>query len=206
MSMYLETDEDRKRIAVHVPDEGVLGPAMRALPTDRMRAFVIALHEHALAGEESRVRAAESAGYRGTPNGLAVTAYRLTHDEKVQAAIIEEGRRRMGSLVPLAMVRMKEVLLSGSKKEWMKAADMLFDRVGLPRTTQHEVTTERKYSDEEKIARIVFIAEKLGLDPKTLLGNKAPAAKVLNQPDAVDAEFEEVFDPSEFNPVEGEDD
>lgn len=166
-----------------VPDLGELGPAMRALPSDRMRAFVIAMHENAAAGDGCQWKAARDAGYAGTDpdnrnkstDSLKTTGHRLSHDERIQAAMLEEGRRRLGAMVPLGTSVLAQIIQDDSGKistrDRMKAVSMVLNRTGLPETTEHKVITQRQYSEEEKIERALRLAKDLGLDGRALLGN-----------------------------------
>jgi hypothetical protein len=186
-----------------VPDEGVLGPAMRALPTDRMRAFVVAMHENALRGENARYVAYRDAGYGGpnqTQKSITTSANQLAHDERVQRAFVEEGLRRLGSMVPIAAGTIAEIIMSpkSTATERMRAAGMILNRVGMPETTEHKVTTKREFSDAEKLESALRIARVLGMDPRVLLGNygiplparlEAPAEIVIEAED-----IEEVID------------
>src|SRR5262249_22621143 len=81
------------------------GPAMKALRSDRHRAFVLALFQ-VKPGHGAQVRAAKAAGF-GTSTSSAkswsVIASMLAHDEAVQAAIHEWGQRRIVAAIPRAV-------------------------------------------------------------------------------------------------------
>src|SRR5262245_16825879 len=73
------------------------GPAMRALPSDRHRAFVLALYQ-IRPGYGAHVKAAKMAGFgTGTSSAKSwsVIASRLAHDEKILEALHEEDQRRI---------------------------------------------------------------------------------------------------------------
>lgn len=173
-------------------DLGELGPAMQALPTDRMRAFVVRLIEGG--GRANKyITAYIEAGYQvSNPNshGADVNAWKLAHDQRIQAAIREESLNRMGAAALAASSFLVELLNTddptvkvGMK---LKAAGMILNRVGLHETTEHVVKTERKQSDSEKVEAIIRLAEKLGLDPKMLLGRagvEVPGETVIEAED-----------------------
>lgn len=161
--------------------EGAYGPAMRALPTDNQRRFVIALLE---LGNMNHTRAAQMAGYTGGDNGLRVTAHRLFHDDAVQAAIHEEATRRLSSAKIMAVSKLLEIADTAPEpKDRLKAVGMILNRVGMHEKTEHHVTTQDvSKTDEAMVERIKALASRLGLDQRALLGEAG----------VVDAEFTEV--------------
>jgi len=179
---------------VALPDAGELGPAMRALPTARMRLFVVAMHENAAAGVNSQMRAAEAAGYSGDKKNLAHQGHLLAHDERVQKAMLEEGQRRMGAFLPLATSILGQLMLSGKESVRLRAAAMVMDRTGIIAKTEHKVTVTHQLTEEEQILRIKYLAGQLKMDPQVLLGQAGINTSVEISPEPVDdAEFEEDF-------------
>lgn len=165
-----------------VPDEG-LGPAMLAL-SQPMRRFVIALLE---TGTDNYSRAALMAGYSQGRDGAnaRVMGSRLAHNTKVQAAIQEEARRRLGSMLVMATSVLGEIMQNKQNKanDRLKAAELVMNRAGLHAMTESKQTVELiAATDKEGIARIRQLAETMGMDPDKLLG----AAGI------VDAEFMEL--------------
>jgi hypothetical protein len=186
---------------VTLPDHAELGPAMRALPTERMRLFVVAMHEHAAAGHGSQLRAAEAAGYSGNKANLAHQGHMLAHDERIQKAILEEGQRRMGAFLPLATSIVGQLLLGGKDTIKLRAAAMIMDRTGIIAKTEHKVTVTHQLTEDETVARIMYLAKSMNMDPKLLLG-QAGVSPNAETPSTVmqaalepidDAEFEEDF-------------
>ena len=156
-----------------LPEEGKLGPAMKRL-NDRQRLFVLACLE--LGCETNHTKAAAIAGYSGNPDTMKVTAHRLAHDEKVQAALLEEAKRRvqagtMGATALLVQTVGDETI---DRKVRLKAAVEVLDRGGL-----HAVREVRapdgggEGGRTEKLLRLAVLAKMLGQDPKALLGNLA---------------------------------
>lgn len=158
---------------IEIPDEGYMGPAMKALPSDRMRAFVIACNQPSSDGSVNYSQAARNAGYSDTtPGSIGVQAHRLAHDERIQAAMLEEAQRRMGAALPLATAAVVQIMTQATKNsERLKAAAMIFNRAGMSEKTEHTVTVTRTETPEQKIERAIRLAKELGLDPKQILGN-----------------------------------
>lgn len=154
-----------------IADQGDLGPAMQALPTDRQRAFVVAMLQYGMRGYG---KAALAAGFTGDDNTLRVTGHRLAHDARIQEAIREEGQRMLGASVGLGVDFLTATLENpiASTKDRLRAVELLFNRTGLPAQTEHKVTVEHKMSEEEKELRIAELAKKHGLNIDELLGQK----------------------------------
>src|SRR5262245_53557142 len=89
----------------HPPDGTEWGPAMKALPSDRHRAFVLALYQ-IRPGYGAQVKAAKMAGF-GTSTSSAkswsVIASQLAHDEKILEALREEDQKRIRASAPRAV-------------------------------------------------------------------------------------------------------
>jgi phage terminase small subunit len=156
---------------------------MRAV-NDRQRKFVIAYYHTG-----NREKAAEIAGYAGAPgtNLLAVSAFNVWHQPKVQAAIKEFGEQSViAGLVPLAFAALEKALKLGDVKESTKAAQMVLDRTGFHAKSEQIVTAPSK-TREEQILEIIRICKVNGLDPRKLIGGAV---------DFIDADYE-VVDKSE---------
>lgn len=147
-------------------DDARFGPAMRALNV-RQRAFVISMLE---TGVNSPMLHARNAGYAGDNGVLAVTGYRLSHDDRIQAAILEEGERRLKAAAALATSRVVEMLDSADEKIKLKAAEMIFNRTGLHARTEHKVTVEHVEDDATLVDRAKRLAADLGVDITKMIG------------------------------------
>jgi hypothetical protein len=163
---------------------GEFGPAMKALPSDRHRAFVLALYE-VPRGYGAHVKAAKLAGF-GTASSSAkswsVIASRLAHDERMLAAIAEEDERRIRASAPRAIRALGRLLENPEHRDHGRAIGMTLDRVHPVETTsRHHVTVEdRRRLDPAELAamveRIVELARRF----------RAPEAPVIeHQPAAV---------------------
>jgi hypothetical protein len=116
------------------------GPCMKALPSDRHRAFVCALYEIER-GLGATTKAAKMAGF-GTSTTSAVSwraiAYRLAHDDKILAAIHEEDQRRIRTSAPRAIRALTNLVEDPDHKDHGRAIAMILDRVH-PAETHHTV-------------------------------------------------------------------
>jgi len=166
-------------------DHGRLGPAMQAL-LPRQRKFVVAMLD---GGGTKYSRYAQIAGYSGDAEALASTGHRLAHDTKILAAIQEEGIRRVRASVGMATSQLVTLAETAPlHKDRLKAIEMILNRSGLHALTEHKVTVEHPTDPLSIVERIATLANKLGIDPKKLLGNNAQTESAP----VVDAEFTEV--------------
>lgn len=166
-----------------------LGPRMAALP-EAQKKFVIAMLEYPSA---SNVAAAAAAGYSGNENSLKSTAHRLAHDPKVQAAIQEEGYKRLFSAQILAASKVIHILdTSTEDKITLRAAEIILDRTGIPKKTEQTINVNHSEVDGDAQVRILRACSILGVDPEAMLGRAAKALLAIQAPAAEDAEFEEI--------------
>lgn len=170
-------DENLPQLLEEVPDEG-LGPAMLALNAGQ-RKFVKAM---ILTGGQNQRRAALMAGY--APSSASQRGHVLAHDEDVQLALIEEGKKQMTAAAVLGTSILVEFMGSPTlaAKDRMRAIEMVFNRVGLQPVTEQKITVEHKMGTKELRAGIEALARELGMDPTKLLGNEG----------VIDVEFKEL--------------
>lgn len=173
-------------------DENSLGPAMKRC-TERQRRFVAAI---LITGGGNNKRAAAMAGYSGDDNTLAVTGYRLAHTEYVQAAILEEAAKHLGSAAIQATATVIETMgdVKASRKERLQAAQMVMDRVGLHSKTEHAVNvTHDMGANATMLAKLRLQLQK---NPDFINFVPAPIRALLDAPTKdkpIDAEFTEVI-------------
>jgi hypothetical protein len=133
----------RRELAPLEPVDAKDGPAMLALPTDRHRAFVRALYI-VRPGHGARVKAAKLAGF-GTPQStaqsMATIASRLSHDERVLAAIAEEDQKYIRSTAPRAIGALARLIETPAHKDHARGIAMVLDRT-MPIQTTHNVKVE----------------------------------------------------------------
>ena len=170
------------------------GPAMRAC-NERQRAFVYNLLEF---GDDNFTRAARVAGYSDPgvdSTTIRVTASRLAHDPKIQAAMQEEAKRRLHGGTILAASTLVGLAKNGDPKVQLKAIEMILNRSGMQAMSEHKVTVEHTMNEEDMVKSIQMMAQKMGVDASALLGEAG--VKMLPPPrqvpmDVIDADFSEV--------------
>jgi hypothetical protein len=116
------------------------GPCMKALASDRHRAFVCALYE-VPRGQGANVMAAKMAGFGTSTTGArswTAIGCRLAHDEKILMAIHEEDQRRIRSSAPRAIRALTNLVEDPEHKDHARAVAMILDRVH-PAETRHTV-------------------------------------------------------------------
>ena len=167
---------------MRLPDMGDYGPALRKL-VPRQQKFVLA---YLAGGGQNATQAYCDAGYGGNRDTAKVNSYKLLHDEKVVAAIVEESRKAVAADTPYARHVVREVLDSPhlAAKDRLRAAEMILNRGGLHATSEHKVSVEHKMDHGQLVAKLKLLAADCGLD----------ADKLLRQAgvQAVEADFTEV--------------
>lgn len=158
-------------------DRSLDGPKM-ALLTDMQRRFVLTMLSTAPRdGQEGA--AALAAGYAHKETG-----YDLMRNSKVLEAMHEESAKKVLAAVQVGIGVMVEIAMDVTHKDRYKAAKDLAAMNGFSPISKQEIKVEHvAVTDEEKIAKIVENARRLGLDPQALLGQ----AGIV-----IDAEFVEV--------------
>lgn len=153
------------------------GPKMKALPTDRHRAFIRALYT-VRPGHGARVKAAKLAGFgtpTSTPQSMATIASRLSHDERVLAAIAEEDQKYIRSSAPRAIGALSRLIENPSHKDHARGIAMILDRT-MPLETVHNVQVKHDATPEfretaQVLARISELAAKFSV--------RLPAPRVI---------------------------
>jgi hypothetical protein len=161
------------------------GPAMKALPSDRHRAFVRALYT-VRPGHGAQVKAATLAGFgtaESKPASMATIASRLAHDERVLEAIAEEDKKYIRSRAPRALSALGRLIEDPRHKDHARGIAMVLDRTA-PVETQHTVkvqhdASERLVATASVLKRIADLAARAGLDVDRMppLLDATPAAK-----------------------------
>ncbi len=156
----------RREVAPLEPIDAQDGPAMKALPSDRHRAFVRALYT-VRPGHGANVKAAKLAGFgtpQSSPQSMATIASRLAHDERVLAAMREEDEKHIRSSAPRAIRALSHLIETPSHKDHARGIGMVLDRVH-PAETQHTVKVQLDATPDFKetaqvMARIAELAAK----------------------------------------------
>lgn len=147
----------RREIEPLEPIDAQDGPKMKALPSDRHRAFVRALYQ-IKPGHGANVKAAKIAGFgtvESSPQSMATIASRLAHDERVLEAIAEEDQKRIRASAPRAISALTRLIEDPDHKDHARGIGMVLDRVH-PVETTHKVTVEHQASSSMKATAEVF--------------------------------------------------
>ena len=164
-----------------------LGPAMLALPNDKWRRFATM---YVMRGEAPGAGPdlVKMAGFGAkTEISLKVQAHRLAHDERMQKAIVEETRRYLVGIAPLAARAVTEVLEDRTQPGAARvgAARAIFDRAGMHEVSEQRQTVELR-TDPEQVRRVASMAALLGLPAERLLGSRLAEAGVVIEGEAVE--------------------
>jgi hypothetical protein len=173
---------------------------MRALPNESWRE-VVRHYTTGKPGHGAAVRAYRAAGLGkgSTTLNQAREAYKLLHDERVIAAILEEGKKTLRAAVPEATHAALDILRDKKHKDRAKVALNFIERAD-PTVTRHDLHVVRKVIDPDEEAleelqalrRLGTTREKLlelyganGLDRLEALeavknARRAEAAKVID--------------------------
>jgi hypothetical protein len=178
----------------HPPDGTEWGPAMRALPSDRHRAFVLALYQ-IKPGYGAHVKAAKMAGF-GTSTSSAkswsVIASQLAHDERVLEATREEDEKRIRASAPRAVRALAHLVENPNHRDHARGIAMVLDRAHPIETTHHvKVEHTDRFVGVDLTARLLDISLTFGLDPVKVL---ATPQKALAAPPTIEGECRESGD------------
>ena len=141
---------------------GEYGPAIRALPNHRWRAFVeFYLLENP--GRGAQTNAARRAGFgnaRTSPLNMAHIAWRLMRDERMQAAIAEEARKVLRGCDPEAAKALIELVRNPEHKDHARGIQMVLARTD-PEITRHDMNIVHKVvnEDDESLAELRALRE-----------------------------------------------
>lgn len=160
--------------------------------SDRQRAFVRSWIALGANGTPDNTAAAAAAGYASENNeALRVTAHRLAHNPKVQAAILETCRKEAvlaGAAVALPVtigIALNEKLAA---KDRLRACEMIFNRGGMPAMSEQKITVEHKADASQLKAFAAQLAQELGVSREKLLGWEGMEAKVVDAVEVTDAD------------------
>jgi hypothetical protein len=156
---------------------GELGPAVRALPNDRQRAFVQFYLWETFNNKRPKnygaiVDAARAAGY-GNPNTTAKNmgniGWQLMRDERMIAAIAEESRKYMRAGAPEAVAAVRALVRNPDHPGHVRGIQMLLDRADPVESRSFvEVTHKRVDRDAEDLEELRALRQ-LGTSREKLL-------------------------------------
>jgi hypothetical protein len=138
-------------------DWGELGPCMKALPNNKWRLYV-EFYLLEKPGYGAQVNAAWRAGFfteRTTPMNRARIASRLHRDERIQAALVEEGRKIVRGAAPDAARALLELVRDKDHKDHARGIAMVLGRTD-PEITRHDMNVVHKIlsPDEEALEEL----------------------------------------------------
>jgi hypothetical protein len=183
---------------------GELGPAMRALPSNRWRAFVDFLLLEP-PGHGAQTAAARRAGFgnaRTKPITMAKIASRLMRDERVVAAIAEEARKLLRGGAPDAVKALLNLVRNPEAKDHARGIAMVLARTDPE--VQHIDThvTHRVIDPDQEALEELRAARALGASHEKLIelfgGNYLPrlerleAAEIERSAKIIDGEAVEI--------------
>jgi hypothetical protein len=183
---------------------GELGPAMRALPNNRWRAFVEFLLLEP-PGHGAQTNAARRAGFgnaRTKPITMAKIASRLMRDDRVVAAIAEEARKLLRGGAPDAVKALLNLVRNPEAKDHARGIAMVLSRTD-PEVQQHDLhVTHRVIDPDQEALEELRAARALGATRETLVslfgGNYLPrlerleAAEIERSAKIIDGEAVEI--------------
>ena len=193
-----------KPLARRKEDWGQLGPAMRALPNNRWRAYV----EYYLLekpGHGAQTAAARKAGFgtpKTTPLNMARIASRLARDERMVAAVAEEARKIVRGGAPEAAKALLGLVRNPEHKDHARGIAMVLARTD-PEVQQHDLHVTHRIADPDQEAlEELRAARALGATREKLLelfgGNYLPrlerleVAEIESSAKTIDAEAHEI--------------
>jgi hypothetical protein len=183
---------ERREFAPLEPVDAQDGPAMKALPSDRHRAFVRALYQ-VKPGHGMYVKAAKLGGFgspTSTPQSMATIASRLKSDERVIAAISEEDQKHIRGAAPRALRALDRLIETPGHKDHARGIAMVLDRT-MPLETVHSVTVAHKHDvtpDAKETAQILQRISELAakfsvrMPAPIVIDGKASDVKMLARP------------------------
>src|SRR5262245_55333734 len=135
---------------------GEMGPAMKALPNDRWRAFVefylLATYENRNKDNHgAQAAAARAAGFgkpTTKPSAMAHMAWRLMRDDRMIAAIAEESRKYLRSIAPEAAKAVLAGIRNPECKDHGRFVAMALDRAD-PVQTHHTMEVTHRHVDPD---------------------------------------------------------
>jgi hypothetical protein len=138
---------------------GELGPAMRALPNNRWRAFVEFYLLGTVANKNknnhgAQAAAARQAGFgtpRSTPHVMTHMAWKLMRDERVIAAVAEEARKLLRSGAPEAVRAALNGVRNPEHKDHARFVGMVLDRAD-PIESRQQIEVTHKIVDPDQEA------------------------------------------------------
>jgi hypothetical protein len=144
-------------------DYGQLGPAMKALPNDRWRAFVEFYlldtcrnsHKDNYGAQASAARKAGFGGPKTPPKTLAQIGWKMMRDDRMIAAVAEESRKLLRAGAPEAVKAVHNGVRNPDHKDHARFVAMVLDRADPVESRQLiEVTHKVLDPDQEALEEL----------------------------------------------------
>jgi hypothetical protein len=134
-------------------DWGQLGPAMRALPNNRWRAFVeyLLLEPPGHGAQTNAARKASFGHARTSPLNMARIASRLMRDDRIIFAIAEESRKMLRGGAPDAVKALLSLVRNPDAKDHARGIAMILARTD-PEVQQHDLHVTHRIADPDQEA------------------------------------------------------
>jgi len=175
---------------------GELGPAMKALPNDRWRAFVEFYVFASFANSRknnfgAQAEAARKAGFgdaKTRPKTLTQIGWKLMRDDRIIAAVAEESRKLLRAGAPEAVKAALNGVRDPEHKDHARFVRMFLDRTD-PVTTHQEISvTHRNIDPDQEAIEELRALRQLGTSREKLLelfgGNGLARVEALEASDA----------------------
>jgi hypothetical protein len=154
---------------------GELGPCMRALPSNRWRAFVECLLLEP-PGHGAQTNAARRAGFghaRTSPLNMAKIASRSMRDDRIVAAIGEECRKLLRGGAPDAVKALQNLVRNPEHRDHVRGIALVLGRTD-PEIQQHKIEVEHYVTNEERDIQHYRALKKLGAPAEAFLARFGP--------------------------------
>jgi hypothetical protein len=184
---------------------GELGPAMRALPNNRWRAFVefyvlgsfTNSRKNNHGAQAEAVRRAGFGGAKTKPSTLGQIGWKLMRDDRIIAAVAEESRKLLRSGAPEAVKALLNMVRDPDHKGHERAIGMVLDRVDPIVSHQVLDVTHRHIDAQQEAIEELRALRQLGVTREKMIetfgGNGLARLEALEAADAAqrarDAKF-----------------
>jgi hypothetical protein len=169
--------EPGRRAVARRGDWGELGPAMRALPNERWRAFAefyvldtyTNSHKNNYGPQASAARKAGFGTSRTKPAYLAQIGWKLMRDDRMIAAVAEEARKLMRSGHPEAVKAVHAGVRDPTHKDHARFVAMVLDRSDPVESRQIVEVTHKTINPDQEALEELRALRQLGTSHEKLL-------------------------------------
>jgi phage terminase small subunit len=189
-----------------------IGPAMRALPSDKMRLFVYHYCWSTKRGHGSVTEAARRAGYGAegsTPAAIGSAGWHLVKRDDIQQALAEQVPKMIAAFGIDAIKATVDIVNNPGHKSHWNAVNAMLERVAPSQSVIHH-RVEKVANPEDEALQLYRDMKASGMSQEVMehtfgaigvaryermLGDSEPktkASKPKKQPDVIDIEAQEV--------------